>query len=180
VASEALGKLYQDGEVILKQGAPGGRMYVVQAGQVEVVRQAGGTEVRLALAGPGEFVGEMEIFDQEPCAATVRALGQARILTIDKKTLLRQITEDPGLAFHLIQHMAARMRKMDETIGRLESEAEQALSPRGTLAPSQFVQQAGQRAWYPPTGRRLMFSSEGLLAAQAARSGESPESEVPP
>lgn len=46
-----LGKLYQDGEVILRQGEAGDRMYVVQAGQVEVLQEQEGKEIRLTLLG---------------------------------------------------------------------------------------------------------------------------------
>jgi CRP-like cAMP-binding protein len=120
MAKEMLGRTYRNGEVIIRQGAPGGCLYVVQEGQVEVVKEVSGREVRLAVRGAGEFVGEMGIFERRDCTATVRALGQARVLTIDKGTFLRQISEDPSLAFHLMQQMGARLRAADEEIIRLK------------------------------------------------------------
>jgi hypothetical protein len=38
-------------------------MYVIQEGQVEVVVEQGGQEVRLAIREVGHPIGEMEIFD---------------------------------------------------------------------------------------------------------------------
>ena len=52
-----LGKDYRDGEWIIRQGEVGDEMFVVQDGQVEVLRHEAGDEVRLARLGPGDFFG---------------------------------------------------------------------------------------------------------------------------
>ncbi|MEJ2301814.1 MAG: cyclic nucleotide-binding domain-containing protein [Anaerolineales bacterium] len=90
-----LGKTYQDGENIVRQGEMGDCMYVIQEGQVEIICENNGEEVCLAIREAGEFFGEMAIFERTVRSATVRALGPARILTIDKKKFLRRIQEDP-------------------------------------------------------------------------------------
>ena len=94
----ALGKSWADGEVIVRQGEVGNSMFVVQAGEVEVLRETEDGEVRLAILGAGDFFGEMSIFEHEVRSATVRARGKARVLTVDKRTLLKRIKEDPFLA----------------------------------------------------------------------------------
>ena len=108
----ALGKKYQHGDVIIRQGEKGNSMYVVQDGKVEVIKEAKGQEIQLAVLGKDDFFGEMAIFEKEPRGATVRALGSARILTIDNKNLLRRIHEDPSLACRLVQVMSSRVRKL--------------------------------------------------------------------
>jgi CRP-like cAMP-binding protein len=114
-----LGKIYKDTEVIIKQGDQGDCMYVIQEGLVEVVNETDRGEVQLALRGAGEFVGEMAIFESEVRSATVRALGEARVLTIDKKNLLRRIHEDPLLAFQLVQTMSKRIRELSNEVSLL-------------------------------------------------------------
>jgi len=121
MTSGELGKTYQDGDVIIAQGDVGDCMYVVQDGQVEIVIAEGGQEVQLAVRGAGEFVGEMAIFEREVRSATVRALGQARLLTIDKKNFLKRIHEDPSLAFRMVQVMSRRIRELSEEVGRLRT-----------------------------------------------------------
>ena len=116
----ALGKVYQDGEVIVRQEEVGDCMYVIQEGQVEVVLEKGGKEVRLAVRGEGKFVGEMAIFEREVRMATVRALGQARVLTIDKKNFLRRIHKDPSLAYRIVQTMSRRIRKLSAEVAQLK------------------------------------------------------------
>ncbi len=119
--TSALGKVYKDGEVIVRQGNEGNCMYVIQSGQVEIVKEVNGRKIRLAVRGKGEFFGEMALFEREARMATVRALGPARVLTIDKMNLLRRIHEDPFLALNLIEHMSARIRQLSEEVSRLES-----------------------------------------------------------
>lgn len=116
----ALGRTYQDGEVIIRQGDPGDCMFVIQEGRVSVVKELDSGEVELAMRGPGEFFGEMALFEHETRMATVRAIEKARVLTIDKKSFLRRVHEDPSLAFHLVQALSARVRQLSEEVHRLE------------------------------------------------------------
>ena len=120
-----LGKVYKDTEIIIKQGDPGDCMFVIQDGLVEIIRELDDGEVLLAMRGKGEFFGEMAIFEREVRSATVRAIGEAHVLTIDKKNLLRRLHEDPSLAFNLIQTMSARVREMSSEVSRLRAELDQ-------------------------------------------------------
>jgi len=129
-ANGALGKQYRDGEVIVRQGEPGRAMYVIQEGTVDIVVERDGREVLLRTAGAGEIVGEMAIVDQEVRSATVRVKGEARILTVDKKTFLRRISEDPSLAFRVVEIMSRRIRELSGEVAALMTQVE-ALSPGG-------------------------------------------------
>jgi len=111
-----LGKLYNDGEVIIKQGDSGNCMYVIQSGEVEVIRDNNGKEVRLAIRKEGDFFGEMALFSKELRSATIRALGDTRILTVDRKNLLKSIQKDPSLAFRIIETLSKRIRDLSEEI----------------------------------------------------------------
>ena len=127
--SSALGKIYQDGEVIIRQGDEGNCMYVIQEGQAEVLQQLAGKEVQLGIRGKGDCLGEMAIFEREVRSATVRALGEARVLTIDQKNFLRRIAEDPSLAFRLVQNLSARVRELSKQITELKSNCQDSIQP---------------------------------------------------
>ena len=116
----ALGREYQDGEIIVRQGDAGDSMFVIQEGQVEVLTEKDGQETRLRIAGEGEFMGEMAIFERIDRSATLRALGPVRVLTIDKKNFLRRVHEDPSLAFRIVKTMSARIRELSDEIARLK------------------------------------------------------------
>jgi CRP-like cAMP-binding protein len=113
-----LGTVFRDGEPVIRQGEPGECMYVVQSGKAEVVQDSPFGEQHLAFLGPGDFFGEMAVFEKEVRSATVRSVGESTILKVDRKTLLRRIGEDPLLAFNLLQTMSHRIRDLNEEIGR--------------------------------------------------------------
>ena len=117
-----LGRVYHDGEVIIRQGEAGDCMYEIQGGKVEVIQEKSGKEICLAVLGKGDFFGEMAIFEHDVRSATVRALGEVRALTIDKRTFLRRITEDPSLAFRIVERMSHRIREMNNKLVRLKAE----------------------------------------------------------
>lgn len=118
----SLGREYQDGEIVIRQGETGDCMFVIQSGRVEIVARSGDKEVRLAVRGEGDIIGEMALFEREVRSADARALGPARILTIDKRSLIARIHEDPSLAFRLIQTLCHRVRELSDEIARLKSE----------------------------------------------------------
>jgi CRP-like cAMP-binding protein len=115
-----LGKTYRDGEIIARQGEAGDCMFVIQEGQIDVVVEEDGVETFLRTAEVGEFIGEMAIFDREVRSATLRAAGEARLLTIDRKNFLKRINKDPSLAFRLVQSMSSRVRDLSAEITRLK------------------------------------------------------------
>jgi CRP-like cAMP-binding protein len=114
--SGELGKTYKDREVIIRQGEAGNCMYVIQSGEVEVLRHKDGVEVQLAIRKNGDFLGEMALFSREVRSATIRALGDARVLTVDRKSLLNSIQKDPSLAFRIIETLSKRIRDLSEEI----------------------------------------------------------------
>jgi CRP/FNR family cyclic AMP-dependent transcriptional regulator len=115
-----LGKEYKDGAVIVRQGESGNCMYVVQEGEVEAIAEANGKELRLRSMGPTDFFGEMALFGTETRSATVRSVGKSRVLTIDKKSLLAGIHEDPSLAFRVVKVMSDRIRDLTDRLAKYE------------------------------------------------------------
>ena len=119
----ALGKVYRQSETIVFQGDEGSCMYVIQDGEVEVVRSHDGTTVRLAVLGPGDIFGELSLFGNDKRSATVRALGDVRIITVDRHIFLRRVQEDLTLAFRIFQTMAARLNQMNAELAVLKCPA---------------------------------------------------------
>jgi CRP-like cAMP-binding protein len=118
----ALGKVYRPGEIIIRQGEAAGCMFVMQEGQVGLIREQDGEEVFLGVRGPGEFLGETAIFEKEVQTATVRALSRVRVLTVDRKNFMRRVHEDPSMAYRLFQLMSRRIRELSEVVALLNRE----------------------------------------------------------
>jgi CRP-like cAMP-binding protein len=117
----SLGKEYQGGEIIVRQGEEGKCMYVILDGRVEVLSETDGKLVRLAVLEKGDFFGEMAIFQREVRSATVRTMTYTHLLTIDKKTFLRRIEEDPSLAFRIVETLSHRIHKVNEALVALKN-----------------------------------------------------------
>ena len=121
MTSGSLGRVYEDGEFLMRQGDVGDVMFVIQEGEVEVVHERDGRETPLAVIGEGGLVGEMAIFLREPRTATVRAKGRVRALTVDKKNFLRRVNEDPSIAFRIVETLSRRVRELSAEVARLRS-----------------------------------------------------------
>ena len=119
--NHALGRVYADGELIVRQGEAGDCMFTLQDGRLEVlVHQEGHEDKRVSIMEKGAIFGEMAIFEREVRSATVRALGTARVLTIDKKTFLRRVQADPSIAFNLARLLCNRIRKLSAELAGLK------------------------------------------------------------
>jgi CRP-like cAMP-binding protein len=112
----ALGHQYKDGDTIIRQGEEGNCLYVIQEGRVGVYREKGSDEIMIAELGEGEFFGEMGLFEKDVRSATVRSVGDTRILTIDRKNFYRTIQRDPSLAYRLLEKMSKRLRETNKMI----------------------------------------------------------------
>ena len=117
--SGSMGKEYADREVVCRQGETGNCMFVVLAGRLSVVREDADREVTVGELQGGDVFGEMAIVDQGPRSATVRAKGNARVLTLDKRAFLKKVREDPSLAFRIIQQMSGRIRYLNDELSRV-------------------------------------------------------------
>ncbi len=113
---DSLGKNYKDGDNIFKENSIGREMYIILTGKVRIIKERNGVETTLATLEEGEFFGEMSLFDNNPRSATVKALGDVKLLEINQKNFLKKISRDPSLAFRMLEKMSQRIRKSDEEI----------------------------------------------------------------
>jgi CRP-like cAMP-binding protein len=111
-----LGRIYANGETICKEGETGDVMYVIQSGVVKITKHAHTGELVLATLEGGAMFGEMSLFDKLPRSATATALGEARVLSIDKKKLFATISDDPTLVFKILETMSQRIRSLNENV----------------------------------------------------------------
>ena len=113
----------QFGEIV-KQGDPGDSMYLVLDGEVRVRLLINGKESILAVLGPGEFFGEIALFDHGPRSADVVANQDSSLLKISASNFQRLASEAPELATPfllamgktLTQRIRADNKRYKETI----------------------------------------------------------------
>ena len=83
---------------VVKQGDPGDAMFLVLEGEVRVRLMIAGKESVLAVLGPGEFFGEIALFDHGPRSADVIANQDSTLLKVTAAAFQRLVNEAPDLA----------------------------------------------------------------------------------
>ena len=87
-----------EGDHLLRRGAKGGDIYLVEAGSLEVVDMRQSPEIILDVLGPGRIVGEMGFVDEAPRSADVRALEDATVRHWTRESLMRT---DVGILYYV-------------------------------------------------------------------------------
>jgi CRP-like cAMP-binding protein len=89
---------FAKGEIIVHEGDPGTRFYVVTEGEVEVVRQGSdGKEVLLARLGAGQHFGETALMQDTKRSASVRAATETKLLSMARQDFSTLVTHLPAL-----------------------------------------------------------------------------------
>jgi hypothetical protein len=109
--------------VVVKQGEPGDAMYLIFEGELRARTMSGGKETILATFGPGDFFGEMSLFDHGPRSADVVANADSTVLKFSTTAFNRLMLEAPDLAAPFLQAtaktMAARIRADNKRLDRI-------------------------------------------------------------
>lgn len=126
------------GETVCSEGQPGDDLYIVEKGEVEVLR--GGEEV--SRLGPGEIVGEMAVVTGAPRAATVKAASPVSLLAVRKKDYDELLAQLPEIRRRIHDLVVARSGELaarslvDEREATEWTEAAQAHISDASLAPT--------------------------------------------
>jgi len=112
------------GQVLVREGEAGEEMFVVLRGSMVISKAVTGrVEQVLARIGPGDFFGEMSLFDRSPRSATVQADADATLLVLDREALRRLTEQNPRAAaafFHaLAQVFIERLRASGDLVAEV-------------------------------------------------------------
>ncbi len=90
---------------------PGNRVYVILNGTVKVfVDHVDGTEVILALLGPGDVVGEMSLVDNLTRSASVSTLESSILAWMDRAAFWHELQAIPQLMANMVSMLSRRLR----------------------------------------------------------------------
>ncbi len=122
VDEHTLGTSYADGDVIFQEGDQCDALYVVQAGYIRVVSiQPSGSEIEIAVVGPGEVFGITSLFGDSPRSASAVAFGHASVLKLERGRIMKAINNDPSLVLFILKSISLRARKLKSDLVKSES-----------------------------------------------------------
>jgi uncharacterized protein YhbP (UPF0306 family) len=87
---------YDAGDMIVRQGAPADKFFIIVDGEVEVTREDDGQERTLATLRQGQFFGEMAILRDAPRMATVRAVAPTTVFAMERDAFRSLVGQSIG------------------------------------------------------------------------------------
>ena len=106
--------------VIFEEGTLGDYMYLIREGQVKVTKMSeDGREKILEMFGPGDFFGDMSLFDREPRSASIKTTKACVLMALSRHDFLELLRRNPDVSMQVIQELSRRLRDADEQIRSL-------------------------------------------------------------
>jgi thioredoxin reductase (NADPH) len=97
IAAQGHMRATQPGEVLVEQGESAVRFFVVVSGELEVVRPTGDAETLVAVYGPGQFTGEVNLISGRRALMRIRASKRGELIELDRQHLLALVQTDAEL-----------------------------------------------------------------------------------
>ena len=113
LARQANPRSVKAGALIFREGAPGATLYIIQAGDVEIVKGSGKNAVRLATRGVGEFFGEMGILEAAKRSASVRARSNVTLIEVPGRIVVQTLLANPKVLLETTRTLSRSLRESD-------------------------------------------------------------------
>ncbi len=107
------------GETVFDEGDPGDQLYVIQSGEVELVRENERGQRVVARLGPGDFFGELGVVLGERHSARAIAVNTTRVIALDRETLEAMCLEQPVIAIRMIRVLVSRLIEAERRLAAL-------------------------------------------------------------
>lgn len=157
---------FEVGEVIFDAGDTGDSLFIIQAGEVELVRETASGRRLVGRLGPGEFFGEMSVVLGGERRLQAAAASPTRLLEVDGATLEGMCIERPEVAIRLIQRLAGRVIDLETRLAALGSDD---LLPPIVRVLLRCAEPDGSQGARFGTSLRLLSEESGLSMREAHR-----------
>jgi CRP-like cAMP-binding protein len=111
--------MYAAGDVIFQQGELGTEMFIIQEGEVDIVKHINGESHALSHLEKGDFFGEMAILESVPRTADAVAVTDVRALVINGARFDEMLRKNPEVAVRIIRKYSKRLREANTLLERL-------------------------------------------------------------
>jgi len=120
ISAAVVKRRYKRGEALVEQGHKSDTLLLLITGRARVTSADNrGREVILAMLGPGDYLGEMSLIDNEPHSATVRAEVHTDVLTLGRAEFTRCLLDNASMSLVLMRGLVKRLRQADRKIESL-------------------------------------------------------------
>jgi CRP-like cAMP-binding protein len=109
------------GQFVFREGDPGNEMFIIEAGEIEILRRVRGP-APLAILEPGDFFGEMAVLEDQPRFASARAKTGCRLLRVDRSAFATLIQDNFEIAVRIMRKLAVRLRRTEQSLQQVGTE----------------------------------------------------------
>jgi hypothetical protein len=122
-------KRFATDEIFFNEGDPGHELFILLKGRVAVyLNTIDGSQFKVAELEPGAFFGEMSLLELMPRSATIIALEECIVITVEQNNFVELISNQPELIFRIMKGMSSRMRQLNEELAGLKPGDEDEIS----------------------------------------------------
>jgi CRP/FNR family transcriptional regulator, cyclic AMP receptor protein len=175
IAQLAVPRSFQAGQAVFREGDSSDTCYVVRSGHARAIRGHGdGRTITLATFGPGDFFGELALFEDELRSATVEAIEEMSAVAVLGGDMRRLMNEHPQIATRLVIALGRRLRETNERLARQSFQTVQSrvASVLGELTEQALAEGALPEGAFPARGVPVV-ATQSDLAQLAGSSRES-------
>jgi CRP-like cAMP-binding protein len=115
-------RFFENGEVIFRENEPGGEMFLIIQGTVEIRKATGPSSSKTLISlAKGDLFGEMAIIEKKPRSASAVAVEPTKLLGINEKLYDSMIGSNPDFARKMHRVLSERIRKSNAIIQHVMS-----------------------------------------------------------
>ncbi len=120
------------GKELFREGEPGDALYMVVAGEIDIVKRGPSGERSLARLGPGSVLGEMSLITTDARSATGRATVDTRVLRVPALRFRERIESGSAAALKITAAIAEVLAHRLATMNGVVLELAEKAAPSGT------------------------------------------------
>src|SRR3954464_12802324 len=166
IAQLSVPRRFDAGQVVFREGDSSDTCYIVRRGHARAIREhPDGRSITLATFGPGDFFGELAMFDDERRSATIEAVDALEVVAILGRDVRRLRRDNNEITVKLVTALGRRLRAANE---RLSRQSFQTVQSRVAAVLDQLVEQARAEG---EAGRGHVVGPRGGRGGPARRAG---------
>lgn len=156
----------EKGEMLFEEGDHGDVMYLIDSGEIEILKTSAERQVLLNVLNAGDVVGEMALLDESPRMAGARAGEPTTLLAVKKATFDNLLDRSPSAARSMFDTVIERLRSTEGLLRQSERMAQ-----LGTLTAGVAHELNNPAAAVKRGAAQLSESVESYAASQRAVAG---------
>lgn len=107
----------KEGEVLVREGRSDNQLYVIVTGALRVVKNTGSQdEVTFFSIGAGDFVDELSFLDGTEHYASLVALGDTRVLGLEREKLESMLTSRPDIVYKVMRAIVRAVHQIQRRL----------------------------------------------------------------